>query len=110
IQDIALKAIFFQPTLAYQLNDKVSVGAGFVFAYGDVELHKALPVQNANGDGQAELAGKTTAFGFNAGVFVQATPELSLGLSYRSTIDMEMTEGDAKFSVPASLSGRFPET
>lgn len=110
IQDISLKAIFFQPTLAYQINDRVSVGAGFVLAYGDVELHKALPVQNAEGDGQAELAGKTTAYGFNAGIFVQATLEISLGLSYRSTIDMEMTEGEARFKVPASLSGRFPET
>ncbi|GAO28696.1 long-chain fatty acid transport protein [Geofilum rubicundum JCM 15548] len=110
IQDISLKAIFFQPTVAYQLNEWISVGAGFVLAYGDVELHKALPVQNENGDGQAELTGKTTAFGYNAGIFLQATPEFSLGLSYRSTIDMEMSEGEARFKVPASLSGQFPKT
>lgn len=110
IQDISLKAIYIQPTIAYKLSDNLSIGAGLVYAYGDVELHKALPVQGVNGDGQAELTGNTTAFGLNAGIFYQASPALSFGLSYRSTVDMKMDEGKASFTVPASLGTQFPET
>jgi long-chain fatty acid transport protein len=110
IQDISLAAIYFQPTLSYRLNDKFSVGAGLVYAVGNVDLHKALPVQDSQGDGQAELSGKTDAFGFNAGIFYQVNTGFSLGLSYRSTINMEMTEGDASFSTPASLALQFPDT
>lgn len=110
IQDIALKAIFVQPTVSYRLNEKWSVGAGLVFAYGDVLLNKALPVQGGEGDGQVELSGKTTSFGANAGIYFQASEALSLGLSYRSTVNMEMDEGEAKFTVPASLRGQFPNT
>ena len=110
IQDISLKVIYFQPTIAYQLNDKISMGGGFVFAYGDVALHKALPVEDEQGQGQVGLTGNTTSFGFNGGVFMQASPKLSIGVSYRSTVKMEMSEGSAEFRVPASLSENFPNT
>ena len=110
IQDISLKAIYIQPTIAFKLSDNLSIGAGLVYAYGDVELHKALPVQGVTGDGQAELTGSTTAFGVNAGLFYQASPSLTFGLSYRSTVDMKMDEGKASFKVPASLATQFPET
>lgn len=109
IQDISLAAIFIQPTLAYKFNDRLSLGAGFVYAIGNVELHKALPL---DGDvaAQAELSGKTTSFGINAGLFFTPSNSWSLGLSYRSTINMEMEKGDATFTVPNSLKGQFPTT
>ena len=42
IQNISLQAIYIQPTLGYKFNDIISIGAGFVYAYGKVELQKAL--------------------------------------------------------------------
>lgn len=110
IQDISLKAIYFQPTVSYALNDKLSFGAGFVYATGDVELHKALPVEGAAGDGQAELTGSTHNYGYNVGVFYQASDKLSIGVDYRSEIVMNMDEGKATFTVPSSLATTFPNT
>ncbi len=112
IQDISLAAIFIQPTLSYRITDNLSLGAGFIYAIGNVDLHKALPVQGEVGEpaAQAEISGKTTSIGVNAGVFYQASQSVSLGLSYRSTIKMEMDRGDATFKVPASLQGQFPKT
>lgn len=110
IQDISLKAIYFQPTVSYAINEKLSVGAGFVYATGDVELHKALPLQGGAGDGQAELTGSTHNYGYNVGVFYQASEKLSIGVDYRSEIVMEMDKGDATFTVPASMAGMFPTT
>lgn len=109
IQDISLAAIFIQPTLSYKITNNLSVGAGFIYAIGNVDLHKALPVQGSE-PAQVEISGKTNSFGVNAGLFYQASKSVSLGLSYRSTINMEMDKGDATFKVPVSLQGQFPTT
>lgn len=110
VQEISLKAIYVQPTLSYKLTDGISIGAGFVAAYGDVSLKKAINFEDAAGEGQAHLTGSTIAYGYNAGVFVQATSDLSVGVSFRSTVNMTMDEGEATFRAPASLSGQLINT
>lgn len=111
IQDIALKAIFMQPTLSYQLSDKWSIGAGFVAAYGAVDLNKGIPMQSADMEGSVNLTGSTWAFGYHAGVTFKATDKLTVGVDYRSKIRMKMESGDAKFNVPDALKSEsaFPE-
>jgi len=106
---LQLKSIFIQPTLSYKLNDKIGIGAGFVYTIGNVNLQKDIPVQDADGTyGHAELDGKASGFGYNVGLFVQATEKLNIGLSYRSQVNMEVAEGTATFTVPSSLSSNFP--
>jgi long-chain fatty acid transport protein len=110
IQDIALQAIFIQPTVSYRLMDQLSVGAGFVVASGKVDLNKGLPFVDQQGnEGQANLTGSTIAYGFNAGVYYQPSEKWSFGVDYRSEIMMKMDEGDATFKVPVSMSGYFPK-
>ena len=106
---LQLKSIFFQPTISYKLNNKIGLGAGFVYSTGNVNLQKDIPVQDANGTyGHAELNGKASGFGFNVGLFVQATEKLNLGVSYRSQVNMAVAEGTATFTVPSSLATNFP--
>lgn len=106
---LQLKSIFVQPTLSYKINDKIGIGAGFVYTIGNVNLQKDIPVQDADGTyGHAELDGKASGFGYNVGLFVQATEKLNIGLSYRSQVNMEVAEGTATFTVPSSLSSNFP--
>lgn len=110
IQNISLMAIYVQPTVSYKLSDKLGVGVGFVYAYGNVALEKAVPVIGQDGqEGKASLEGSTNAMGFNAGVSFRPTDKLELGLTYRSSVIMEVSGGDATFDVPASLSTNFPE-
>lgn len=108
ITDLNLKAIFFQPTLSVKLNEFVGLGLGLVYATGDVELNKALPLSGINGDGQVSISGKAHNWGFNAGILVKPIPELSVGIDFRSKIMMNMDGADANFLVPVSLSGSFP--
>lgn len=109
IQRISLKTIFFQPTLSFKPHDKISIGAGLIYAYGAVKLNQALPLSNSEGaEGQAELSGTTGGWGVNAGAFFQITEKLSLGLTYKSKIFMKMEDGKADFTVPASLASGFP--
>ncbi|MCX6267313.1 MAG: outer membrane protein transport protein [Bacteroidetes bacterium] len=108
IQDISFKAFTFQPTVSYKFKNIIGIGVGLVYAYGDVNMNKAIPLQGANGDGKLNITGTTGNFGFNAGVMVHPVKGLSLGLDYRSKIEMKVEGGDATFTVPQSLSSSFP--
>lgn len=110
IQDLSLRAIFYQPTFSYQINEKLGVGAGIVFATGKFEMNKALPLYDSEGDGSVNLEGSTNNFGFNAGALFKPINKLSLGINYRSAIKMKIDDATATFDVPASLRGNFPNT
>lgn len=109
IQDIQLQTIFVQPTVSYKINDMIGIGAGLVYGYGSVNLKRALPVSDGSGnEGSVELDGSTHNWGFNAGIHVQASEKIGIGVSYRSKLTMKVEEGDANFDVPPSLSTSFP--
>lgn len=108
IQDISLSAIFIQPTVSYKIGDIFGIGAGFSIVLGSVELTKALP---SPVNGQFDMNGKTTAFGFNLGAFIKPTDKFSIGVDYRSKVNMKVEDGDTKFTeIPSSLSESFPSS
>ncbi|PWE00658.1 OmpP1/FadL family transporter [Marinilabilia rubra] len=109
IQDISLQAIFVQPTISYAITPRISIGGGPVLAFGSVDLNKALPLQSDEGDGSVNLNGSTTAYGYNVGVFVKVSKDVSLGVNYRSKVVMELDGGDATFDVPESFQTNFPD-
>ena len=109
IQDISLSAIFIQPTLSYNINDKLRVGAGFAIVRGAFEINRAAPVPIGN-DAQVNLQGDAIAFGFNAGVHYDVNEKFSVGLTHRSKVDVELEGGDAEFTVDAALASRFPDS
>ena len=108
IQDITFRAFTFQPTVSYKFGKFIGIGVGLVYAHGSVKMNKAIPLQGATGDGQLNITGSTGSFGFNAGVMVHPIEGLSIGVDYRSKIEMKVTGGDATFTVPQSLSTNFP--
>lgn len=109
IQRIALKTILFQPTVSYKISDKIGIGGGVVFAYGNVDLRRAVPLTSVSGEeAGVRLKGSTTNWGFNAGISVRPTEDLSIGFSYRSKINMKVKDGTAEFRVPSTLTGNFP--
>ncbi len=110
IQDLSFKAFTFQPTVSYKFKDIIGIGVGLVYAYGSVDMNKAIPMQGANGDGKLNINGSTGQFGFNAGIMVHPVKGLSLGLDYRSKIEMSVEGATADFTVPQSLSTSFPNT
>jgi long-chain fatty acid transport protein len=106
---LELRAIFIQPTVSYRITDKLGIGAGFVYATGKVNLQKDIPIINTDEDyAHAELNGKAQGFGFNAGVYFNPIEKLSIGLTYRSKVEMAVNDGDATFTVPQSVAANFP--
>jgi long-chain fatty acid transport protein len=111
IREIDLKTFFIQPTVSFKISDKLGIGAGFVYATGDFALRKGVPVQDTAGNyGEGSLKGKASGYGFNAGILYQATEKLSIGLSYRSQVNVKVKDGSAEFTVPSSLAEHFPST
>jgi long-chain fatty acid transport protein len=109
-QEAKLTSIYFQPTVAYKLSEKFGIGAGFVYARGTASIKKAIPVESSTTTyGTAKFDGSGDNIGFNAGIQVKFSDELSAGISYRSKIKIEVKDGDATFTdIPASLNGQFP--
>jgi len=108
IQEISLQTIFIQPTVSYQINENFGIGAGLTIATGSVDLTRAIP---APVNGQFNMKGNTTALGFNLGVFLKPTEKLSIGVDFRSKVNMKIDNGDTKFTdIPVALSGSFPST
>lgn len=109
LESLNLRSVFIQPTISYKINERLGIGAGFVIATGTVDLRKAIPVTDGAGnDGQAELKGNATGYGFNAGLFYKVTDNLSLGIGYRSAVNIKTKKGAASFQVPPSLNTQFP--
>jgi len=111
VRSINLQSIFVQPTVSYKFNDHISVGAGYIYAFGSLDLTQALPVQDLTGvEGSAELKGNASGMGFNLGVHINANDKLQFGFTYRSRVDMKISGGNATFVVPTSLLANFPNT
>lgn len=108
IQEISLSAIFIQPTLSYMVNDKIRVGAGLTYVIGNVEINRSVPAPIGNSN-EVTLNGDATGIGFNAGVYIQATEKLSIGLTHRSKVDIALDGGDVDFTVDPALAASFPD-
>lgn len=107
---MSLTSIFIQPTVSYQLNDKIGIGAGFVYGIGMVNLQRDIPVVDANGNySSAELKGNANGMGYNLGVYFKPNDKLSIGLTYRSKVKMTLDDGTATFNVPPGLNSNFPD-
>ena len=73
------------PSIAYRVNEWLSVGAGFNFAVGRLtfqsRINNALP---RLGDGRMALESWDEEFGGNAGILLIPMPKLRIGLTYQS--------------------------
>ncbi|NQX97540.1 MAG: outer membrane protein transport protein [Flavobacteriales bacterium] len=118
IQNISLKTFMFQPTISYKIHDKISIGAGFVYALGSFSTEKAVPLASGTTDeGKAHLEGNGDGVGFNIGVYSQfltlgdetKNTKFAIGLDYRSKMPVDLSNGEATFTnIPVSLQGTFP--
>ncbi|MCL2208111.1 MAG: outer membrane protein transport protein [Fibromonadales bacterium] len=102
LQSIDLKVFALQPTIAFKLLDKISIGIGpAIYLGSSFEQSKdlknpalSLPAGIASGtfSGDADVA-----VGVNAGILYDLLPnKLALGFAYRSGVDMKVSDGKAE--------------
>ncbi len=98
------------PSLAWQINEQWSLGAGFDALYADGTLTSTLGGVRP----LLDLAGDDWGYGFNVGLLYKPAEHTRLGLHYRSAIDLEL-EGRAisvlpAFNGPATLATELPDS
>lgn len=112
-----VKTININPSIAYQVTDQLSLGAGISAQYIDVTLSSmvngglvvasnggaALPNSTDN-DIFVENKADDWSYGYNLGAIYQLREGCRVGVSYRSKIKQELT-GTTKTSVPATIAG-----
>lgn len=107
--NIKLQSVFIQPTVSVYVNEWLSVGGGFIYGFGGVQINRNIPLQDMNGlDSKADLKGDAQGVGFNLGVQLTPGEKWEIGITYRSRVNMKVKNGDALFSSPASLQSSFP--
>jgi len=100
-----LKTVNLNPSIAYQVNDKLSVGGGLDFVIGEIIFTSAIDFSNLNPalpDGFADLTADNYSdpgLGFNFGLQYEIDMNTIIGASFRSEIDLDFS-GDADFTVP----------
>jgi long-chain fatty acid transport protein len=89
-----IKTVNINPSVAYKVNDVISIGAGVSFQKIEAELsaYTGLPAA-----GNLVLNADDTGYGYNVGLMIQASPNTRIGASYRSSIKFEV-EGTANFT------------
>jgi long-chain fatty acid transport protein len=111
LREISLKTFFYQPTLSFKITEKLGIGIGYVFANGDFSLRKGIPIQDSIGNyGEATLSGKASGQGFNAGIFYQLNKKFSVGLNYRSAVNVKVENGTADFTTANAVSQYFQDS
>ena len=93
VQEVTLQAMGFQPALAYQVNDWLSLGAGVVALYGVIE--EKIAVNNIGPNqpyGRLKLEDSDWTYQANLGVLVEPRKGTRFGLTYLSEADLEFND------------------
>ncbi len=99
----SMAQININPSIAFKLNDMISLGAGINFAHNEIELKQGVPVQSptpavgAPAGTFVKVTGDDWTTGFNLGAMFQVSPNTRVGLTYRSETRFDL-EGKQKVS------------
>lgn len=104
-----ISSVSINPSWAWKVNDKFSVGAGIEAMYFGIYLKKKIPAITAFGlpENDSELEGDSIGWGWNLGVLFMPVEDVRIGLTYRSTVEQEV-KGDLRFE--NEIPGLFPNT
>ncbi|MBI4508857.1 MAG: outer membrane protein transport protein [Deltaproteobacteria bacterium] len=84
-------------------HGRLRLAAGFHIDAGRMKIHRRLDFIDTEGDVSLNLAG--AGLGFDLAAFVNATPQLDLGLSFKSRTRLALS-GNADFTVPDAFLGK----
>jgi long-chain fatty acid transport protein len=119
-----VETVNFNPSLAYKVNDQLSLGGGIDFMRATAELTNAVDYSTAclgalgaagclgsglvtpgtaSTDGKVSIEGDDWSYGFNLGLLYEVSQDTRLGVAYRSKVKQDL-QGNANFTAPAGIS------
>ena len=100
IQEMELKAYYFQPMVSFKLADWVSLGGSYIITRGEVMQHKAITSLSG---GVTIEDRKAKGSGFTFGFYFKPDSKWDISVAYRSPVDMKAENGTATFDVSSAL-------
>jgi long-chain fatty acid transport protein len=101
--DSIVTTLNVNPTVAYKVNDVISIGAGLDYQMIDATLTRAInlfPLTSA--EGSVKVDGDASAWGWNVGALFNLGTDMRVGVAYRSQLHYHI-EGDVTFNRPAGV-------
>jgi len=102
VQQTWLVGLSLLPSVAWKVNDKLSLGASLNAMYGvyknNVAINNIAPLF---GDGRMKLKDETWGWGANLGLLYELTPDTRIGLTWGSQMNLN-------FNSPAEFAGLAP--
>ncbi len=80
-----LTVIDVQPTIAYKINDMISIGAGVNFQHSDADLQNKVMLGAAT-EGTSRLTGDDWGYGYSFGIQIKPIESTTIGLNYKSEV------------------------
>lgn len=129
-RETSLETVMVNPSIAYRVDEKFSIGGGFSYVKGDAVLSNAIDfglvflnqlqsggipanaqtlalggdiqanLGSTKYDGGIEVDGDGDGWGFNIGAIYEVNEDLRWGLHYRSGVELDLS-GTADFEVGA---------
>ncbi|MBQ8829789.1 MAG: outer membrane protein transport protein [Burkholderiaceae bacterium] len=85
-----ITTIDFNPSIAWKVNEHLSIGAGVSAVYARAKLKNGLPL---GPNAEFEYKGDDWVFGYDLGIMVTPVESLRFGISYRSALKVN-ADGD----------------
>ena len=98
-----LRTFNLNPSVAFEVNRYLSLGAGFDAMYGEAIYDDAFQFF-----GSLTNSLKGWGYGYNAGGLWQFDPKTRLGLSYRSAITLDLKGLSDMENISTTVSAQFP--
>ena len=99
-----VQTIDINPSLAFKVNDAISLGVGVSAQYGSVELVNGFPYDRSL---STKVKGSDIAWGVNAGVMFVPTENTRFGLAWRSAVSHDL-DGHLNAYANTAASGETP--
>jgi long-chain fatty acid transport protein len=115
-----LTVIDIQPTLAYKINDMISVGAGVNIAHSDADLRSRAVIPGP-AEVNSQLEGDDWGYGYSLGLQIKPIETTTIGVNYKSAVHhnldgkIELTNdagtvlGPGTFSTPGTAKLSTPD-
>jgi long-chain fatty acid transport protein len=102
-----IETININPSVAYQVNDALSIGAGIDYQHISGELTNSLGIP-----GTVVVKGTDNGWGYNLGALYNLDSNTRIGVAYRSAISYTLsgTVASAPLNGPVTLELKVPDT
>jgi long-chain fatty acid transport protein len=115
ITKIDLQTVVVNPTIAFDVNEFLSLGAGIDFMWAKAKLARTSVINNSFPPANTplnlytlDLKGDGTAWGYNFGILLKPFTNFKVGFSYRSPFTLKIKDADADISNISSNTIAFP--